>query len=112
MVSNETCKMIGKGFCPILLEEVAGSLSRKWTLSILVTIGNFGKLRFNQLQEKIGVNSKTLSERLKELERMNLIKKKIFNEIPPRVEYSLTKEGIKLRKAVIPLMRWAEKKKK
>ncbi|PIN81878.1 transcriptional regulator, HxlR family protein [Candidatus Woesearchaeota archaeon CG10_big_fil_rev_8_21_14_0_10_30_7] len=106
------CKMTGKGFCPCPLENLAGSLSRKWTLTILVTIGNFGKLRFNEVQNKIGINSKTLSDRLKALEKINLLNKKVFTTIPPKVEYSLTKEGRTLRKAVIPLMNWAVKKQK
>jgi len=109
MVSNNTCKMVGEGYCPCPLEQVNEKLSKKWTLSILVTIGNFNKLRFSQLQEKIGINSKTLSNRLKELEKLFLIKRKIFYQIPPKVEYSLTNKGVKLRNAVVPLMNWAEK---
>ncbi len=109
MVSNDACKMVGKGYCPCPLEQINERLSKKWTLSILVTIGNFSKLRFNSLQEKIGINSKTLSNRLKELEKMSLIERKLFHQIPPKVEYSLTKKGVKLRNAVIPLMNWAEK---
>jgi DNA-binding HxlR family transcriptional regulator len=54
-----------------------------------------------------GINSKTLSDRLKELEIHGLIKRKAYAEIPPRVEYSLTKKGTALRKAVLPLMKWA-----
>lgn len=54
-----------------------------------------------------GISPKTLADRLKELEDANIIKREAFAEIPPRVEYSLTKEGIELRNAVIPLMEWA-----
>ncbi len=110
MVSNNTCEMVGKGYCPCPLEEAAESLSKKWTLTILVTIGNFGKIRFNNLISRIKINPKTLSDRLKELKKMNLINRTVYEEIPPRVEYSLTKKGIRLRKATIPLMKWAEQK--
>ena len=61
----------------------------------------------NELEKKlVDVGPKTLSDRLKELENANLIKRQAFAEIPPRVEYSLTKEGIELRKALMPLMKW------
>ncbi|MBI2564415.1 helix-turn-helix transcriptional regulator [Candidatus Woesearchaeota archaeon] len=103
--------MVGEGYCPCPLEGAAEVLSRKWTLSILVTIGNFKKLRFNNLLSKIKINPKTLTDRLKELEKMNLIKRTVYAETPLRVEYSLTKKGVSLRKATIPLMKWAIKEK-
>lgn len=111
-MASQECRMVGKGYCPCPLEGVAEALSRKWTLTILVTIGNFDKLRFNDLHARIGkITPKTLADRLKGLEAMALIRRKAYNEIPPRVEYSLTSEGRKLRHAVIPLMRWAAKQK-
>ena len=104
---DPSCAMVGKGFCPCPLEDVAGALSGKWTLTILVTIGNFSTLRFNGLLSRIPkLNPKTLSNRLKDLEGMGLISRKVYAEKPPRVEYKLTKEGAHLRKAVIPLMKW------
>lgn len=54
--------------------------------------------RFNQLLDTIeGINPNTLTTRLKEMEKSNLIEKKIFNETPIRIEYSLTKKGNALR---------------
>jgi len=44
---------------------------------------------------------------LKELENEGLIKRESFAEIPPRVEYTLTKDGEDLRKAIVPMLRWA-----
>jgi DNA-binding HxlR family transcriptional regulator len=58
----------------------------------------------------IGVSPKTLADRLKELEKAELIKRQAFAEIPPRVEYSLTQDGMEVRDAMIPLMEWAYKK--
>lgn len=108
----ESCKMVGEGYCPCPLEDVAGVLNRKWTLTILVTIGNFDRLRFCDLLRRIGkVTPKTLTDRLKELGALSLVKRQAYNEIPPRVEYSLTPKGAKLRKAIIPLMHWAVKQK-
>jgi DNA-binding HxlR family transcriptional regulator len=54
-----------------------------------------------------GISPKTLSDTLKELQVEKLIKRESFAEIPPRVEYSLSQDGMKLGKAIIPLIRWA-----
>jgi len=109
---NTSCKMKSEnGYCPRPLETASDFLSKKWTISIIITIGNFRKLRFNNLLERLGgATSKILSERLKELERERIIERKYYNEIPPRVEYSLTKKGIKLKNSLIPLISWAEKR--
>ena len=53
-----------------------------------------------------GISPKTLSDTLKELQAEGLIKRESFAEIPPRVEYSLTKDGAELRKSIIPLLEW------
>ena len=101
--------MKGNGYCPRPLEQAAVFLSRKWTLSIIVTVGNFGSLRFNDLLRRIdGITQKTLSERLQELERYDLVVRRAFAERPPRVEYSLTSKGQKVRKSVLPLLKLAE----
>lgn len=74
-------------------------------------VGNYETIRFNKIMENLnGISPKTLTDRLKELEKAGLIKREIFAEIPPRVEYSLTQDGIELRDLMIPLMEWASKK--
>ncbi len=106
--SGSSCSMKGDGYCPRPLEKTE-FLSRKWTLSIIVTVGNFGSLRFNDLLRRIeGITQKTLSERLRELEKHNLIERRAFAEKPPRVEYSLTRNGQKVRKVVLPLIELAD----
>ncbi len=93
-------------FCP--LEGVIDVISKKWALLIVNAIGNKGRLRFNNLIEELGgISPKTLSDMLKELRAEGLINRESFAEIPPRVEYSLTEDGVKLRKSIIPLLRWA-----
>jgi len=78
--------------CP--LKGVIDIVSKKWTLMIINSLGNHHKLRFNQLMRELdGVSPKTLSDTLKVLEREGLIKKESFKEIPPRVEYTLLKDG-------------------
>lgn len=113
-IDTDCCKMKSdEGYCPRPLEAASAFLSKKWTISIIVTIGNFDNLRFNNLLERIeGATAKTLTERLKELEREGITQRKSYSEIPPRVEYSLTKAGKKLMKALHPLIHWAEHNRK
>jgi DNA-binding HxlR family transcriptional regulator len=91
--------------CP--LKGVIDVISKKWALLIINTLGNNGKLRFNKILETLqGISPKTLSDTLKDLQTEGLIKREAFAEIPPRVEYSLTNDGIELRKSIIPLLEW------
>ena len=93
-------------FCP--LEGIIDVISKKWALLIINAIGNYGSLRFNKLMEELrGISPKTLADTLKQLQDEGLLKRESFAEIPPRVEYSLTKDGEGLREAVIPILRWA-----
>ena len=115
MVTNNTikmeskeCRMKGYGYCPQPLETANSFLSKKWTISIIITIGNFQKLRFNEILNRVeGITGKTLTERLKELEALKLLKRNVHKEIPPRVEYELTLNGEKLMKSIVPLIKWA-----
>ena len=91
--------------CP--LKGIIDLISKKWALLIINTLGNCGTLRFNKLLETLsGISPKTLSDTLKDLQAEGLIKREAFAEIPPRVEYSLTKDGSELRKSIIPLLEW------
>ena len=115
MVTNNTiemeskeCKMKGTGYCPQPLETANSFISKKWTISIITTIGNFKKLRFNNILSRVdGITGKTLAERLKELEILKIVKRTSFKEIPPRVEYELTPKGARLMRAIVPLIEWA-----
>ncbi len=105
---SKRCTILENDICLCSIEGIMGILSKKWALLIISAIGNNRKLRYNELQKKLGeISPKTLADRLKELENANIVKREAFAEIPPRVEYSLTKEGVELRNAIMPLMRWA-----
>ncbi|UCH02880.1 MAG: helix-turn-helix transcriptional regulator [Candidatus Bathyarchaeota archaeon] len=93
-------------FCPI--KGVIDVISKKWALLIVNAIGNEGPLRFNKIMDALhSISPKTLSDTLKDLVAEGLLKRTSFAEIPPRVEYSLTKDGEDFRHAIIPLLEWA-----
>jgi|SRR3989338_9588691 len=72
-------------------------MGKKWVLHIMRTIHLSKRRRFNELLRDIdGISPRTLSQRLKDLEKEKLVKKQQFFEIPPRVEYSLTESGKKI----------------
>ncbi|MEK7573603.1 MAG: helix-turn-helix domain-containing protein [Patescibacteria group bacterium] len=90
---NKTLKIIGS----------------KWTMMILHNLFD-GTKRFGQLQQRLsGISPKTLSQRLSELEQDGIIKKKIFAEVPPHVEYSLTRKGLSLDEIFKNMAKWGEK---
>lgn len=83
-------------------------IGSKWTVLILRELCE-GTKRFGQLERSLfGISPKTLSLRLKQLERDGVVKKKIFPEIPLHVEYSLTQKGQSLREIIIKMREWGE----
>lgn len=102
-MARET-KLLDK--CPI--QGVIDIVSKKWALLIVGVIGNYGRLRYTEIMQHLkGISPKTLADTLKELGTSKIVTRASFNEIPPRVEYSLTYDGVQLRKAIIPLIEWA-----
>ena len=92
--------------CP--LDGIIDIISKKWALLIINEIGNHKRIRYNDLMKELqNITPKTLADILKELVKYGLVKRESFNEIPPRVEYTLTKDGEKLREAIIPILQWA-----
>lgn len=85
-------------------------LGKKWSLHILKNLSVNGTVRFNELKRLIpNVSSTLLSKRLLELERDGLITKRIYSEIPIRVEYSLTTRSKELETILQQLSNWISK---
>src|SRR6476660_2201970 len=77
--------------CPVA--RTADIISGKWTLLIIRDLTT-GTKRFSELERSLeGISPKTLSERLSTLERMGIVSRQTYAEVPPRVEYSLTEKG-------------------
>ncbi len=76
---------------------------------ILYCLMEFQPVRFNQLRRYLKkVSDKTLSQNLKELEADGLVARKVYPEIPPKVEYSLTERGASLMTVLDQLCVWGE----
>ena len=84
-------------------------LGNKWALVVLVKIKESEPVRFNELYRNIpSVSEKVLSQVLKQLTQDGLLCRKIFPDVPPRVEYSLTKFGCTLLPHIQSLLKWGQ----
>lgn len=93
--------------CPV--ETAVGVIGGKWKVLILWHLQEQGTLRFAELQRALdGVTHKVLSQQLRELERDGMITRRVYAEVPPRVEYSLSPLGETLRGPLAVFCEWGE----
>ena len=93
-----------KADCPF--ELALGLVSKKWKPRVLETLAD-GTLRYGALKAELpGISDKVLSAVLDDLMIDGLISRTSFSEIPPRVEYSLSTQGLGILNALEPLRRW------
>jgi DNA-binding HxlR family transcriptional regulator len=86
--------------------EIIGS---KWTALILRDLYH-GPKRFGELEKSVGtINPRTLSQRLDDLERHGIVTKTSYNEVPPRIEYTLTSKGDDLVPVLKAMSAWGDK---
>jgi len=86
------------------LEESFNLLSQKWNLQILFILFLRNAVGFNGLKRILGVNSRTLSDKLKSLGQHNYIKRMVEQRPPLRVRYSLTRYGRNTMLLALPLL--------
>ena len=97
---------MGKLECPI--NATLAMISDKWKVLIICKLRN-QTMRFNELMRAIkGVSQRVLTQQLRELEADGLVSRKIYAEVPPRVEYSLTHLGQTLIPILEQLENWAK----
>lgn len=90
--------------CP--MEVGVNILSGKWKLKILWILSK-ETIRFNELQRKLGeITTKTLTTQLRELEDYGIIDRKVYAEVPPKVEYKLSEMGETLKPIMSELCNW------
>lgn len=91
--------------CPV--QYALDLLNGKWKLRIIWELSQRGTVRFNELQKYLGgISSVMLSKSLNELEKHKIVNRKQYNEIPPKVEYSLTSLGKEINPAFNTLAEW------
>ena len=92
--------------CIAAAMEIIGN---KWTALILRDLFT-GPKRFCELERSVGkINPRTLSQRLDDLEAHNIISKRMFAEVPPRTEYTLTQKGEELLPVLEQMAAWGAK---
>lgn len=85
-------------------------LTKVWTLPVIHSLGLKEPARFNELKRRTEpISATSLTERLTELERQEIVQRKVFPDSPPRVEYSLTKKGWELHAILAEFADWAVK---
>lgn len=88
------------------LEAALAVVGGKWKPIVLWQL-SLGPRRFGELRRLVtGISEKMLSQQLREMEADGIVTRKDFQEIPPRVEYSLTEFGVSLGCALKPLCEW------
>ena len=89
------------------VRQAAGLLEGRWTISILWASYE-GASRFNEFKRAVGeIPPRTLAQRLVELEEAGVLERRVVDARPPRVEYTLTPEGLRLQAVVDALVRFA-----
>ncbi len=94
----------GQGKCPI--ESTIGMMSGKWKILIIKTLAK-GPVRYGELAKEIHpVSGKVLTQQLREMEEDGLITRTVYPEVPPHVEYALSKMGASLAMVLEKLRHW------
>jgi DNA-binding HxlR family transcriptional regulator len=90
-------------------EYTLSIISGKWKLKIIYVLACLGIVRYGGLKKNVeGITHKMLSSQLKELETAKIILRKEYPQVPPKVEYSLTKKGKTLIPIVSAMCEWGK----
>lgn len=92
--------------CPT--RQVLDVIADKWS-TLIIHLLKAGPQRFANIQRQIdGISQKMLTQTLRELERNGLVKRTVFAQVPPKVEYELTSLGQTLGQVITPIVKWSE----
>ncbi|WP_041699409.1 winged helix-turn-helix transcriptional regulator [Thalassoporum mexicanum] len=90
--------------CPV--ESTLGAIGGRWKVLILKELFDRTK-RFGELHKALhGITQKMLTQQLREMERDGLVNRKVYQQVPPKVEYSLTEMGKTLEPVLESMHRW------
>ena len=94
------------------VEQAFKMLEGRWKLVILFHLFSGKLLRFSDLERAIpAISQKMLIQQLRDLEGSGVVVRKVYPDVPPKVEYALTAEGLALRPALVALKLWAGSRK-
>lgn len=95
------------GSCPV--RDVLCRLGDKWSMLVLLTLNANGVMRFSEIHRTLGdISHRMLTVTLRMLETDGMIRREVYAEVPPRVEYRLTERGGSLLPHIFGLVEWAE----
>ncbi len=93
--------------CPVA--TTINLIGNKWKLLIIRDLLG-GTKRFGELRKSLtGISQRVLTENLRDLEKDGLLNRKVFAEVPPRVEYSLNQTGLSLQPIIMSMAEWGTK---
>ncbi len=92
------------------MSKLQSVISGKWKMLIIWYISVYRVQRFSELQRRLdGITQSTLTKQLRELESDGFISRKIYPQVPPRTEYSLTETGESFVPILLEMQKWSEK---
>ena len=107
VIKKENCQT--ENICP--LRDLLTRLGDKWTVLLLITLAKKPnhKARFGEIKKEIpDISQRMLTTTLRSLERDGLLERTVYPEVPPKVEYELTKRGVSILKPMDGLVDWIE----
>jgi len=101
--------MLDSAQCPDCkrINEVLTRVGDRWSVLVVISLSQYGTMRFNELKRHLGISQRMLSLTLRELERDGLVDRTYHPTIPPKVEYTLTPMGQSFQDPVRALGHWA-----
>ena len=104
------CAREGRPEHAALIETVLKVIGGKWKVLIVYHLSMNHVVRFGEMRRKIpGVTQRILTNQLREMEADGLVIRKVYPEVPPKVEYSLSDEGRDLKAVYMEMKKWGEK---
>jgi DNA-binding HxlR family transcriptional regulator len=109
-IYENSCNFEGYDSQKLMLQtaKLRNLVTKRGTFEMLIPLCcTTNPVRYKQFRELMkGISSKTLARRLKELEKDGILERQAYNEIPPRVEYKMTKKGQELVESILNLVQW------
>ncbi|WP_298156532.1 helix-turn-helix domain-containing protein [Flavobacterium sp.] len=103
MANSRDCSIT---LCPV--KDVLHKVGDKWSIFVMMALGAEKTLRFNELKNLIdGISQKMLTVTVRDLEAFGLVDRKIYPQIPPKVEYTITQKGEEFLQHLVVLLDWA-----